>query len=453
MKTAHRTPVADLTKGWVSEFQDFLETRPTHDPSKELRSLALSHFQEQGMPHRKMEAWRNTPLTLLEEVGPFSTTSASKRPKSEISEWVEALEKPEGDWQRLVFIDGQIDPGLSTLSDAESEMEWMAFDAALAEGSQYAPIQERLGQLADLKTDALAALNTAYMQGGVYLRIPASCQNERPLHLLFVSTGSGSLRCPRNLVVAESGSQSSVLVEHTVMDEAHDLTNCVTELFLAENAQLQWTVLEHASESAIRFSDVHAYQARDSRLSLQLLTLGGRLVRNNVHVALADTGAEVDLNGLFLASTGQLVDHHTEINHAMPQGRSQQLHKSVLTGNARGVFRGMINVSPHAQKTNSSLSNPNLLLSDQARIETQPQLEIYADDVKCSHGSTVGQIDEEAIFYLQSRGIGRNHAKQILTRGFINEICDRIPNKNVQKLAYGLTSETLESFVNKEETI
>lgn len=446
MSRPTQTPASQLARDWLAAFPAFLASASSHENLRGLREQAMASFQEQGLPHRKLEAWRHTPLGAIVASSLEPPSGDDFEAGTDFGASLATLEGPGEEFERAVFVDGQLDEGLSCLTHSDSGPSCRAFEEALADPNRGAALRARLAELADPKRDAFTALGTAYMQGGAVVEIPANCRADRPLHLLFVWTRHRSLQCPRILVVAESGSEAVVLVEHVSVGEPDSLTNGVSELFLAQGARLDWVVIERPGESALRVSNLRCEQGRDSRLGLHMLSLGGRFVRNDIGVRLADTGAEVELNGLFLATGDGLVDHHTEIDHAMPHGRSRQLSKGILAGRARGVFRGMIRVCPHAQKTDSSLSNPNLLLSESARIETQPQLEIHADDVKCSHGSTVGQLALEALFYMQTRGIGHDEARNILTRGFANEICDRLPGENLRRFARSLVSETLNAF-------
>ncbi|MFP6641516.1 MAG: Fe-S cluster assembly protein SufD [Myxococcota bacterium] len=450
MSGPSRSRASRLAEGWVAGFPAFLASSSSDASLRGMRTEALAAFQQQGLPHRKLENWRHTPLTAIEDASPEPPTGVPARTESDLRSSLASLAGPGEEFERAVFVDGQLNDGLSSLRDSDSGPSCRAFETAVADPIDGASLRALLGTLADPKRDAFTALGTAYMQGGAVVRLPTGCRADRPLHLLFVWTHRRSLQCPRILVLAESGSEAVVLAEHVSMGETDSLTNSVSELFLAPGAQLDWVVVERPGESALRVSNLHCKQEKDSRLGLHMLSLGGRFARTDIAVRLADTGAEVDLNGLFLGTSDRLVDHHTEIDHAMPHGQSRQLYKGILAGHSRGVFRGMIRVSPHAQKTDSRLSNPNLLLSDTAQIETEPQLEIHADDVKCSHGSTVGQLDLEALFYLQTRGIGFDDACNILTRGFATEICDRLPHENLRRYARSLVSETLNAFSTGE---
>lgn len=439
-----RSRAARLAQQWVEAFPDFLAQVSPGGPLREMRSQAMAAFGEQGLPHRKLEGWRHTPLGPIEEASPSPPVAEAAVPEPDISTRLATLAQPSAEaLDRAVFVDGRFSQTLSSLARSDSGPLCQDFEEALADPEQGPQWLARLGSLADPKRNAFTALSTAYMQGGAVIRLPSSCRTDRPLHLLFVWTRHRNLTCPRILVHAESGSEAVVLVEHVSLGKPDLLINDVSELLLAPEARLEWVVLERPEDSALRVSNLYCQQQRDSRLDLHMLSLGGRFARTDIAVRLADTGAEVKLHGLFVGTSDRVVDHHTEIDHAMPHGRSQQLYKGILTDRSRGVFQGMIRVCPHAQKTNSKLSNSNLLLSEHAQVEAEPQLEIHADDVQCSHGSTVGQLDPEALYYLQSRGIGIQEAREILTRGFANEVCDPLPNKSLREFARSLVSERL----------
>ena len=421
---------SDQADDWLAGFPDFLSAQTPATSLREFRESALRQFDEQGLPHTKMEAWRHTPLKALEELGPFQPILTFVEP----DELAFGANRPELklDWPQAVFVDGRFDPTRSSLQADQTDLVFCDFEEALANPITQPILLDRLGQLADSKTDAFTALSSAYMQGGAFVRIPKNSKLDGPVHFLFVWTEQGALQCPRTLVLAEPGSHATVLVEHASTSISQNLINGVTEIFVEENAQLDWVVVEDLADRTLHISNIQAQIRRDGHLSLHLLSLCGHFIRNNVGIDLIDQGASVELGGLFLAGGEQLADHHTEIRHVMPYGESRQLHKGVLSGNARGVFQGMIHVDPHAQKTDSSLSSSSLLLSKRARIESEPQLEIFTDDVKCSHGSTVGRLDAEALFYLASRGIGPEEARLILTRAFTDDICQRLPNEHLR---------------------
>ena len=274
---------------------------------------------------------------------------------------------------------------------------------------------------------------------------PRSVRVEQPIHVVFLSADSGqpAVTHPRLLVVAEEGSSLTLIEDHVTLGDAPGFTNAVTEVYAAAGSQVDLVTIQRENEGHFHLSNLFVRQERDARFSANTLTLGGRLVRNDASVLLADEGADCALNGLFIAGGSQLVDNHTTIDHAVPHCTSRELYKGVIGGSARGVFRGRVIVRPDAQKTNASQSNPNLLLSADAEMNTKPQLEIYADDVKCSHGTSIGQLDPDALFYLRSRGLDAARARDLLTRAFALELLEALPGPG---LGAGLDDVVLEQL-------
>jgi Fe-S cluster assembly protein SufD len=230
------------------------------------------------------------------------------------------------------------------------------------------------------------------------------------------------------LITLEPGSRATLVLDHAPSQGSGcGLTNLVGEIDVGANASLDLVVIQREGDESFHVSNLAARVGRDGRFTAHTVSVGGALVRNDLEVLLAEEGAECELRGLFLGSGSRLVDNHTAVDHAVPHCTSRELYKGVLSGRSKGVFRGRVVVRPDAQKTDATQSNPNLLLGDRAEIDTKPQLEIYADDVKCSHGATVGQLDEDALFYLRSRGIGQDDARELLVRAFANEIIEALP--------------------------
>jgi Fe-S cluster assembly protein SufD len=273
--------------------------------------------------------------------------------------------------------------------------------------------------------------------------VPEGSRIEQPLHLVFLGVAADrpQVQHPRTLVVAGAGSRAALIQDHVSQGSASAFTNAVIEVYVERDAQLDLVILQRENDATFHISNLCVRLERGARCSLHTLTLGGRLVRNDVVVVLADEGADCTLNGLFIGAGDQLLDQHTVVDHAMPHGESRQLYKGILGGRARGVFRGRVIVRPDAQHTNAAQSNPNLLLTAGAEVNSKPQLEIHADDVKCNHGSSIGQLDPDALFYLRSRGLDEGRARDLLTRGFAAEILEALP---VPGLAQGLEEPLLD---------
>jgi Fe-S cluster assembly protein SufD len=347
-------------------------------------------------------------------------------------------------WQ-ATFLDGVFCPDLSELPQSTGHVVVESLREAIVGGVGESLIEGQLGQLAPFKEDAFTALNTAFMNDGAVVEITRGHAVDRPIHLQFVSSGHLQIVQPRVLIVARAGSQATVVIDHSSQGEGANLCNAVYEVRVEENATLDIVLMQRENEASSLVSSLRARQARDSRLRIHTLTVGGGLVRNALDVVLDDSGAEADMHGLFLGTGERHIDNHTNVDHATPHCQSRELYKGVLADRSRGVFRGRVIVRPDAAKTNATQSNPNLLLSDDAEIDTRPQLEIRTDDVKCSHGSSIGRLDPDAVFYLQSRGLSREVATTLLTLGFATEVPDALPTRELARWARGLVVEQLQS--------
>jgi len=407
----------------------------------QLRAAGRDAFAAGGLPTRRQEAWRHTSLKPL--AGPRfrlpSGEAAVDRGELEL------VSSPVFACSLLVFVDGHHRHDLSTPHGFAGDLRVESLRDLCESGAE--PSLRKLGALSDLKAHPFAALNTALLDDGAVVRIPAGTQVEHVIHLVFVSCGGDApLSSPRVWIEAGPGSRAVVLQDHVVVGGSGPrLTNAVTEVDLAEDACLDLVVLQRESDATLHFSNLSVQQARGSRMGSHVLTLGGRLVRNDISILLAGEGAEARLSGLFLGAGDRLVDNHTLVDHAVPHCSSHELYKGILAGRSRGVFRGRILVRPDAQKTNARQSNPNLLLDDGAEIDTQPQLEIHANDVKCSHGSAIGRMDEDALFYLRSRGIDLARARRLLTRGFAAEMLRALPGDVLGEALGSLLSERLDA--------
>ena len=289
-----------------------------------------------------------------------------------------------------------------------------------------------LGDLIDLKLHPLAALATALLDDCILIRVPAGVTIAEPIRLAFVSSSSErpGLSTPRVRIEAGRGSRVAIVQEHTSSGaRGTHFTNAISEVVVGANAHVELTLVQRENDDTFHASNTAVRLARDARFTSRVVTLGGRLTRNDLAVVLAEEGAECALDGLYLGTGERVVDNHSLVDHAVPHGTSRQLYKGVLAGSSRGVFRGRVIVRPGAQKTNASQSNPNLLLADGAEIDSKPQLEIYADDVKCSHGTAIGRLDENALFYLRSRALDEREARALLTQGFAAQVLNALPSE------------------------
>jgi Fe-S cluster assembly protein SufD len=404
----------------------------------ELRADAIVSFGERGLPHTRLEEWRYTNVAPLAKI-PFEVESG---PVAAVPrEALESLAFPLFACSLHVFVNGRLAPEFSAPLTPPSSSHLESLAALCAQAPER--LEPHLGRYAGPKEHPFAALNTAFLEDGGFAYAAQSTRVDQPIHVVFLSTASGGpvVTHPRLLVVAEECSSLTVIQDHVTLGDAPGFTNAVTEVYAGTGSQVNLITIQREHGEHFHVSNLHVRQERDTRFTSNTITLGGVLVRNDASALLVDEGAECTLNGLFIGGADQLVDNHTIIDHAVPHCTSSELYKGVLGGSARGVFRGRVIVRPDAQKTNAAQSNPNLLLSSNAEMNTKPQLEIYADDVKCSHGTSIGQIDPNALFYLRSRGLEEERARDLLTRAFVLELLDALP---VPGLGEGLDDVVLE---------
>ena len=388
---------------------------------RELRQRGFARFAETGFPTTRDEDWRFTNLAAIAQT-PFRL---SRDGQGLPARQIEPLGLP-GAAYRLVFVDGRFSPGLSSTGKLPAGVEVASLAARLARDPE--AVEPHLGRYLDLRRDSFCALNTAFLEDGAYVRIGKGVAMAEPIHLLFVTAAHDSpMVChPRNLIVAEENSQATVLEEYVSLASSATLCNAATELVAGDGAVLSHYRVEREHAQAFHVSTLRVQQARSANVSLHSVLAGGSLVRNNVHPVLAGDGGECLINGLFIGGGRQHLDNYMLVEHASPHCTSRQFYNGILSGQSRGVFHGRIIVHKDAQKTDARQTNRNLLLSDAAQMDTKPQLEIHADDVKCTHGATIGQMDEEALFYLRSRGIEDVSARHLLLLAFARECLDRM---------------------------
>ncbi len=325
----------------------------------------------------------------------------------------------------VVFVDGRFAPQLSDLGTLPQGVTVMNMAQALERAPQ--ALETHLGRYAKGDADGFAALNTAFLSDGAYVHLARNTVLESPIHLMFLASGvQTSLHYVRNLIVAERGSHGVVVESWAGVADAQYMTNVLTEVVTDENAAVEHYKLQRESERAYHISGLQVHQSRDSRYTSHNIALGARLARNELNSILDAEGAECTFNGLYLLRGRQHVDNHTRIDHLKPHGTSREWYKGVLDDHSRGIFSGRIVVHPHARHTDARQGSHNLLLSENAEADGRPQLEIYADDVKCSHGATVGQLDEDALFYLRSRAIDLQMARSLLIHAFAGDVLERM---------------------------
>ena len=390
-----------------------------------LRQAAFARFAELGLPTTQDEDWKYTSLAPLTQIQ-FAPPEEARPPTLEQLDRLAGV-SPGDAAIRLVFVDGRYRAELSSRGTSTGGAYIGGLGTAHAERPEF--VERELARHADYQRDALTALNTAFIEDGAFIHLPAGTVVQAPIHLLFVSSASGkaTLSQPRNLIVLGAGSQATVIETWAGLSDEVYFTNAVTEVVLGDNAQLDHYKLQEEGARAFHIALTQVQHGRDSRFNSHSVALGAALARNDVRALFAREGSECTLNGLYMATGKQHLDNRTLIDHQSPRCTSRELYKGVLDGQSRGVFSGRVLVRHDAQKTDASQTNKNLLLSDEAVVDTKPQLEIFADDVKCAHGAAVGQLDEDALFYLRSRGIGQEAAKSLLTYAFASEMVNLIP--------------------------
>ena len=414
--TALRVPTVD-------HLSTLLAGQPQLEPSpwahiNALREQAQTALGALAMPTLRDEAWRFTNLAPLHQLTFQPATAASRLQAEDIAPF--CLDDAA---TRVVFVDGVYAPQLSSPA---LEGGVLLSDLPTAMAKHPAALKAQLGRQQTLGDNVFAALNTAYFQDAAVLVVPRHLEVAAPVHLLFVATQAGALSHPRCLLLAEAGSRVTLVEDYVSLQDSAYLINPVTEIVLADQAHVTHVRVQRDGPQAFHIANCAVSVGRSANYQSVSVAMGAQLSRYHLSVVLGE-GAECAVDGLALLAGSQLADTHSCIDHAQPHASSRQLHKCIADGSAHAVFNGKVIVRPGAQRTDSAQSSRNLLLSSRAQIDTQPQLEIFADDVKCTHGATIGQLDAEELFYLQSRGLSGNAARQLLTYAFGAEIIERIP--------------------------
>jgi len=389
-----------------------------------LRKAGLARFAELGFPTLQHEDWRFTNLAPLARLPfkPLLTHAADGVAAEALSAF--PLARLPG--SRLVFVDGQFSARLSSSGTQPRGVRVGGLAAALRD--EPGLVVKHLAKQVMDDSLAFTALNMAFFQDGAFIYVPAGAVIAQPVQLIFASTGreAGATAQPRNLIVAEAGSQLTVVETYVGAGDAATFTNTVTEFAICDGAVVEHCRFQDESKAAFHLAALHAVLGRGCNFTSHSFALGARLSRVNIRAKLDGEGLETVLNGLYLTRGEQLADHHMIVEHARPRCAGHEYFNGILDDKSKGVFHGRILVRPEAQKTDAKQTNKNLLLSDDATADAKPQLEIYADDVKCTHGATIGQLNDESIYYLRSRGIGLERAKRMLIHAFAGEIIDRV---------------------------
>jgi Fe-S cluster assembly protein SufD len=415
---------------------------------RKLRRDAFARFAETGFPTSHDEDWRFTNLSAIAQT-PFRLVRNGHHlpSRSDIAPYHVA-----GAACQLVFVDGRFAPELSSFGRLPDRVTIANLATEIARHP--ATVEPHLGRYLNTQRDPFSALNTAFVEDGAYVHIPKGVVLEGPVHLLFISLAhdTPSVSHPRNLIVAEENSHATIVEDYISLGSGEKaLCNTATELVAGDNSVISHYMIERERGQAFNVSTLRIQQGRAADVSSHSVLIGGTLVRNNVHPVLAGEGSECLINGLFIGNGRQHLDNYMLVEHASPHCGSRQFYNGILDGHAHGVFHGRIIVHKDAQKTDAKQTNRNLLLSDTAQIDTKPQLEIYADDVKCTHGATIGQIEEDALFYLRSRGIDEASARRLLLMAFAGECFSRMKEGPARKHVESLIRQDLRRIVHSSQ--
>jgi Fe-S cluster assembly protein SufD len=428
---------------YISEFPKFLQV--TSAGLRELRENAFAEFCRGGFPTIHDEDWRFTSLAALARI-PFHL---ARRRSSSIAISDLAMWRIEGAAARMVFVDGHFAPDLSEFTGLSQVLDVSSLHHEIV--SHGDNVAAHLGGYLDIKRDPFCALNTAFAEDGAYIHVHRGAAVKQPIHLLFVSTPQDApvMTHPRNLILVDEGGQALIVEDYvSIAEGAPALSNAATELIAGPNSTVEHTLIEREHLATFNFSTLRIEQSRNANVHSHSFLLGGALVRNNVHPRLAGEGGECLINGLYLGGGQQHLDNYMLVEHASPHCASRQFYNGILDDRAHGVFHGRIVVHKDAQKTDAKQTNRNLLLSDDAQIDTKPQLEIHADDVRCTHGATIGQIEEGALFYLRSRGLTEAEARQLLLQAFAGECLDRMMSGAARAYAAVAVRQSLPRFLH-----
>lgn len=428
-----------LREKLVSSFMAFEEKIDVQTDLHDIRTAAIKNFENKGFPTKKEEAWKYTSLNAILK------NDFSVFPKTENTIEYRDVKKyflHEIDSYKVVFVDGVFSSNLS--STTHDGIDVCLMSSALNKPKYKMVIDTYFNQIAS-KDESLTSLNTAFANEGAYINIPKSKVADKPIEIMYFSTGSEKalLVQPRNLVIVGENSHVQIIERHQCLNENAVLTNSVTEIFAAKRAIVDYYKIQNDAAEANLIDNTYVSQKQESHVSVQTFSFGGNLTRNNLNFYHFGERLTSTLNGITIIGEKQHVDHYTLVNHATPNCESFQDYKGIFSDRATGVFNGKVFVEKEAQKTNAFQKSNNILLSDKATINAKPQLEIFADDVKCSHGCTVGQLDETALFYMQQRGIPKKEAKALLMYAFSNAVIENIKIPELKKRITAIIADKL----------
>ncbi len=422
--------IKDIKNLYIDNFGKFEHSLNggASSPIHKIRKEAISKFSKLEFPTTRNEEWKYTSIAPLLRQAFVPSEDKHIIKKEQVQKYL----FDEMEHSLLVFVNGIFTEELSELKDLPEGVIAGSIDAAIEHHPDI--VNKHFSRYADYNEQIFTALSTAFTKDGAFIYIPPGKIIEEPFHILYLSSSPGKniLIQPRNLFVAGQNSQATIIEHYASIDNDVYFTNTVTEIFADENAVLDHIKLQDESRNAFHIARMEVDQERSSNFSSNMISFGAEISRNDLNTRFNDTGGECMLNGLFMIGGAQLFDVHTMIDHAKPNCNSHEHYKGILDETSRGVFNGKVMVRPDAQKTNAFQENNNIILSDNALVNTKPQLEIFADDVKCSHGATIGQIEDEALFYLKSRGIGDKKARGMLIHAFASEVVGSIKVETIR---------------------
>ena len=411
-----------LSEKLISSFLAFELDIDINSPIHNIRTSAIKKFQDLGFPSKKLENWKYTSLNqiLKEDYTVFAKQKNVINFKKVKDYFIDNIES-----YKIVFVDGYFDPFLSQTSHEGIDICIMS--AALNKAKYSDVIKKYFNKISDEK-DSLTSLNTAFSKEGVYIHVPKNTLVEKPVEVVHIATGNEAalMLQPRNLIVIEENSEIEIVESHRSLTSNPIFTNSVTEIFADKNTNIDYYKIQNDNSTSSLIDSTFISQKRNSDVKVHTFSFGGKLTRNNLSFVQENESINSTMNGLTIIDYRQHVDHHTLVHHANPNCESHQDYKGIFSGKSTGVFNGKIIVDKIAQKTNAFQQNNNILLEDNATVNSKPQLEIFADDVKCSHGCTIGQLDTDALFYLRARGIPKKEAKALLTYAFANNILESV---------------------------
>jgi len=433
-----------LQEKLVTNFEAFEARLNGHAslPIHSVRKEAIEAFKALGVPGPKNEEYKYTNLGKALETA-FDFSKAPQ--KSELtSEQVAKYYIPELDANQLIFINGKFSQELSNIKSPKDQLVIKNLADAFAEDQD--TIDQFFSKQADFKKDAFVALNTAFSHDGCFIHVPKNTVVDKPIAMYFINDSSAgqSFNNPRNLFLIEQSSEVTFLEDFNTEGDNESLTNIVTEIVVEKNANVEYYKLQNNKDTAYHIGTTQVYQARDSRFSAYTFTLNGAMIRNNLNIVVDGEGCESNMYGLYLLNGNTHVDNHTEVDHVKPNCVSNELYKGILDDKSHGVFNGKVFVRQEAQKTNAFQSNKNILMSDNTIMNSKPQLEIWADDVKCSHGCTTGQLDEEGLFYLRTRGLSEESARAMMLYAFAVDVLSTVKLDPLKTFLEDLISERLQ---------